>query len=171
MPKPSTNKNRLWRWGKELILMIVLLTIISIGLDLWRSQQIPKGQEPILNVIDINGEQINLAKLSADKPIIVYFWATWCSACKITSPSVNWLAQDYPTISIAIRSKDNETLKAYMKYHDYDFKVINDLNGWISKQWGISATPTIMVIKQGKIVSITTGVTSPVGIWLRYHLA
>jgi hypothetical protein len=54
---------------------------------------------------------------------------------------------------------------------DYSFDVLNDTSGQIGRDWAISVTPTIAIIKDGEIKSITTGVTTPLGIWLRAALA
>ncbi|GAL17893.1 hypothetical protein JCM19235_6446 [Vibrio maritimus] len=45
--------------------------------------------------------------------------------------------------------------------------MINDANSLISRHWNITVTPTIAVINKGQIENISTGVTTPMGLWLR----
>ncbi|TAF52764.1 MAG: thioredoxin [Oscillatoriales cyanobacterium] len=33
--------------------------------------------------------------LKADKPVLAYFWATWCGPCRLVSPSIEALAETY----------------------------------------------------------------------------
>lgn len=33
--------------------------------------------------------------LKADKPVLAYFWATWCGPCRLVSPSINALTAIY----------------------------------------------------------------------------
>jgi thioredoxin 1 len=33
--------------------------------------------------------------LKADKPVLAYFWATWCGPCRLVSPSIDVLAATY----------------------------------------------------------------------------
>jgi predicted transcriptional regulator len=58
-----------------------------------------------------------------------------------------------------------------MDNSDYSFPVINDDKGSISRSWGVSATPSIVIIKDGEISFITTGVSTPPGLWLRMLFA
>ncbi|MFU2047596.1 hypothetical protein [Avibacterium gallinarum] len=48
---------------------------------------------------------------------------------------------------------------------------VNDPQGTLSAQWHIQVTPSIIIIKNGKIVHITTGLSSPWGLKLRLWLS
>ncbi|GAM54143.1 suppressor for copper-sensitivity scsD [Vibrio ishigakensis] len=62
-------------------------------------------------------------------------------------------------------------MSRYLEAHEYQFQNINDTSGAISRDWGISVTPTIAIIKDGKVETITTGVTTPVGLFARLLLS
>ena len=66
--------------------------------------------------------------------------------------------------------RPDERVSRYLQAKDYNFDVLNDTSGQIGRDWAISVTPTIAIIKDGEIKSITTGVTTPLGIWLRAAL-
>ena len=70
-------------------------------------------------------------------------------------------------VTIALTSGKGARVSQYLQEKDYNFTVINDVAGDISKQWGVFVTPTIVILDKGKIKFITTGFTSPLGIWLR----
>lgn len=117
------------------------------------------------------GETLDLAKQSQDKPILVYFWGTWCGVCTHTSPTINQLAQDKTgqVVSIAIQSGNNDELNAYMQNKGYQFVVINDDAGQIFKAWQGQVTPSYVIIKNGKI---TQGFTGLAPLWsLKLRLA
>jgi hypothetical protein len=84
---------------------------------------------------------------------------------------VDWFSNHYQVVSVALSSGSDERVHRYMQAKDYEFPVINDSNGLISRQWNISVTPTIAVIYKGKIENISTGVTTPMGLWLRIFSA
>lgn len=150
---------------------MVVLTILSIAIDVWRSRNITTESIPSIAPSTLKGGWIDINKMSQNKPVLVYFWATWCPVCDFVSPSVNWLSDNYQVVSVAITSGDTKRLKQYMQYKEYRFDVINDATGSISRQWGVSVTPSVFIVNKGEISSITTGATTPMGLWLRLIFA
>ena len=160
------------RWSKELLSILLIVGVISAAMDFYRSQSMPQGNAIPMVGTSIQGEEIDLIELSKQgEPVIVYFWATWCGACKFVSPSVDWLAKSHNVVSVSLSSGPDERVSRYLQAKDYNFDVLNDTSGQIGRDWAISVTPTIAIIKDGEIKSITTGVTTPLGIWLRAALA
>ncbi|NEO38266.1 MAG: thioredoxin [Moorea sp. SIOASIH] len=47
------------------------------------------------NVITIEEKDFEIEVLKAQQPVLVYFWATWCGPCRLVSPSVDWVAENY----------------------------------------------------------------------------
>ncbi len=163
---------RIKRWSKELLSILLIVGVISAAMDFYRSQSMPQGNAIPMVGTSIQGEEIDLIELSKQgEPVIVYFWATWCGACKFVSPSVDWLAKSHNVVSVSLSSGPDERVSRYLQAKDYSFDVLNDTSGQIGRDWAISVTPTIAIIKDGEIKSITTGVTTPLGIWLRAALA
>lgn len=166
---PRTSRGK--RWLKEAAWMLAFFIVASIGLDLWRSQTMPTDKVPALVMQSTQGERIDLVERSHKAPVVVYFWGTWCSVCRFVSPTINWLDSDYDVVSIAVSSGDNRRLNGYLNHHGYQFETINDNRSAIMKEWGVSALPTIVILKDGKVSSITTGFSTPPGLWFRMLLA
>ncbi len=47
------------------------------------------------SVVEITDPQFEQEVESADKPVLVYFWAPWCGPCRLVSPSINAIANAY----------------------------------------------------------------------------
>jgi len=157
-----------WRgWLKEVLIFSLIAITIGWAADLWRSQSIVSGKAPELIAQSVLGEKINLLAMSKEKPVLVYFWATWCGVCGTVSPSVDFISEHFQVLSVALTSGDEQRIKQYLNAKQYNFNVVNDPRGEISREWGVSVTPTIFVISDGQISSVTTGFTSPIGMWLR----
>ncbi len=169
--KPIQRRKGWLGWLKEALIFISIIVVVGIAADLWRSQSMVSGKAPELINLSIQGEEIDLTAMSQDKPVMVYFWATWCAVCSSVSPSVDFLSDNNQVVTVALTSGESSRIKQYLKAKEYNFSVVNDPKGTISRDWGVSVTPTIFIVYKGEITSVTTGFTSPFGMWLRLLLA
>ena len=160
-------KTRLLRWLREGIILLALLAVVMLAMDWWRAPVAPPSFES-MSLQTLNGQTVTMEALSADKPLLVYFWASWCTVCRFTTPDIAKLYDEGNNVmTIALRSgKDDEVMKGLQR-KDYRFPVVNDPHGEISQRFQISVTPTLLVIYQGRIISTTSGWTSYWGMKLR----
>lgn len=47
------------------------------------------------SVISITDSEFESEVFKGEKPVLVYFWASWCGPCKLVSPSIDWAADTY----------------------------------------------------------------------------
>lgn len=169
MLKKGKSKTKAVRWIKEILTFALILLVLSFAIDAWRSREMPSENMPSLSMSTLEGNWVDIKTMSQDKPVLLYFWATWCPVCNFVSPSVNWLSKSHQVISVALTSGDDRRVGQFMAYKEYNFPVINDPTGTLGQAWGVAATPSIVIIKNGEISSITTGFTTPMGMWLRLY--
>lgn len=155
------------RWLREGLVLILLLAVVLFVMDMWRAPKLPASfDNAALQTLD--GRSVTLSELSEDRPLLLYFWASWCGVCRYTTPDVAHLAQEGANVmTIGLRSGDDTQLAAWLARKKLELPVINDADGALSRNWQISATPTFVVLDKGQIVSSTTGWTSLWGIKLR----
>lgn len=169
MKKKRTAK----RLIKEILTYIVAFTVLSLAVDFWRKRDMPVLDASQIVGVSNKGERIDVIEISKYKPVIIYFWATWCVPCKFVSPTISWISgsDDYEVVGVSIGSGTNDRVSRFIDAHEYKFSNINDSRGLLGREWGISVTPTIVIVKDGKIESVTTGMTTPMGILARAWLA
>lgn len=169
-PKKST-KQRIWSAFKTILLYGTVFIVIYTAINWWRQPIMPTN--PQLQLTDHQGQTIDLASMSQDKPTLVYFWGTWCPICRTTSPSVNSLAEsgDYPVVTIAVQSGSNQDIQNYMTKNNYNFTTVNDQEGAIFDDWQGQVTPSFVILKDGKMTQGLTGIQPLWSLKLRLWLS
>lgn len=158
--------SRLTRGIREAVLLILIAAAVLFGMDWLRTPQLPENLTQ-QSLHALQGE-IDLTQLSQQRPVLVYVWASWCSVCKLTTPTVASLSQGgTPLVSVALRSGNDASIAAWQRKKGITGIAVNDENGALGQRWHITATPTFLIVYRGKVVSITSGWTSSIGLKLR----
>ncbi|MDO4434320.1 MAG: redoxin domain-containing protein [Alysiella sp.] len=165
-------KKKLKYWLKQITQTLAILLIVSVVMDWWRSPNAPMNAADVPFQTIYQNKNNTLANASANQTLVLYFWGTWCNICKHTSPAIEDLhANGVPVLGVAWGSGSDENIKHYLNNNHLKFDTINDENGQLSQQWGVKVTPTIILIKNGKVLHSTTGLASYWGLKTRLWLA
>ena len=88
-----------------------------------------------------NEENFDSEVINSDKITIVDFYADWCGPCKMMSPVIDKIAEEYA-----------ENIKVG--------KVNVDDNQELAMKYNVMSIPTILIFKNGKLEKTFIGVTS-----------
>ncbi|SUO97600.1 protein disulfide oxidoreductase [Suttonella ornithocola] len=138
------------RFAFEALKALIVFLLIYFVVNWWRQPVQPA--EPQLQLTDYQGQLVDIAALSQDKPVLIYFWGSWCGICRYMSPKIQQLKSDgYEVVTIAVQSGDNPSVAKYLQEHHYDFTTINDEQGKIFQDWQGRVTPSYVILKQGQL--------------------
>ena len=145
----------------------ITLLFLSFSLALGSFAQDDQGtddgrQKKVASVIleDMDGNEVNTADLGFDGPIIISFWATWCSPCK---RELNNYADLYPDWQeetgvelVAVSIDDPRSMmrvKPYVNSVGWDYTVLLDPNKAFARAMQVNNVPhTFLVDADGKVV-------------------
>lgn len=91
-----------------------------------------------MSVITITKENFAAEVLNSDKPVLLDFWASWCGPCRMLSPVVDEIAGERSDIKVG--------------------KVNVDEQPELASAFQVMSIPTLVVIRNGKIVNQSVGV-------------
>jgi len=155
------------RWLREILLMLLIAVAIMWGVDRVRKPELPASFSAA-PVQTLDGEQLSIAALSAERPLLIYVWATWCAICRYTTPAVETLTQEGENVlSVALRSGDDARLAGWMAKKGLSMATVNDPRGVLAQEWQVSVTPTLVFVSKGEVTGTTTGWSSYWGMKLR----
>lgn len=160
-------RSKFARWLREGIVWLLIAAAAVVIVDQFRKPELPATfiSTPLQT---LDGESVDLAKLSQDRPLLVYVWATWCGVCRYTTPSVAEMAQEGGNVlTVALRSGEDAALSQWLAKKRYAMPTVNDPKGELAKSWQVQVTPTVLIISHGEVKSVTTGYTSGWGMKLR----
>ena len=88
--------------------------------------------------LKITRENFENEVMKSNIPVLIDFWAPWCGPCRMMGPIMEQLAEEYEG-------------KAKVG------KVNVDEEGELSQAFGVMSIPTIVLVKDGKVVKQAVG--------------
>ena len=88
-------------------------------------------------VLHITKENFEEQVLHSEKPVLLDFWASWCGPCRMVSPTIDEIAGERDDIKLG--------------------KVNVDEQPELAGAFQVMSIPTLVVIKDGKIVNRAMG--------------
>lgn len=154
------------RWPTWLLqLALFAMAVVLIGV--WQSRGAAQGPVPQLSGVTLDGEAFDVGKWRGE-PVLVHFWATWCPICNLEHGSIESIAGDHRTMTIAAWSEGEEVIRQYMAEHELDFPVLVDEHGQWASVFGVQGVPASFVIDpEGEIRFVEIGYTTEIGLRLR----
>ena len=93
-----------------------------------------------MSVLLVNKNNFQKEVLESDSPVLIDFWASWCGPCKAISPIIDEISEKHPEIKVC--------------------KINIDEEQELATQFDIMSVPTLLVIKDGKVINQSVGLKS-----------
>lgn len=91
-----------------------------------------------MTTLPVSDDSFEQDVLNSSTPVVVDFWAAWCGPCKMIAPSLEEIATEMgDKVKIA--------------------KINIDENPMTPTKYGVRGIPTLMIFKDGKVISTQVG--------------
>ena len=93
-----------------------------------------------MGIIELTGETFEAEVLKSNRLVIVDFWATWCTPCRMLTPILEESAAERPDIKIC--------------------KINMDDAQDIAEQYAVMSLPALLYFKNGELIEDSIGLIS-----------
>lgn len=93
-----------------------------------------------MSVEKITAENFEQEVMKSERVVLLDFFATWCGPCRMVGPIIEEIAEEEPSVKVG--------------------KIDVDQEGDLASQFQIFSIPTLVVMKDGKVVQKATGARS-----------
>jgi thiol-disulfide isomerase/thioredoxin len=112
---------------------------------------------------DLDGKIVDLAQYVGKKPVLLEFWATWCSICAELAPRLEQAAKKYKgkvdvvVVAVGVNQKPT-TIKRHLVKHAPPGIVLFDKDGDASRAFDAPSTSYVVILdRKGRVTYTGTG--------------
>lgn len=143
-----------------LIGVLILAAVATLGIAMAQGVGRPDQgradgnakQAPAFALERFDGQQFALADYG-DRPVFIYFWASWCVPCKVEAPLIEKLWPEYRDrgwifLGINIWDADADA-RRFIERERLTFPSARDQAGKVYLEYGVQALPTAFFLNPG----------------------
>ena len=121
------------------------------------------GTTPDFSSWDLNGKQVSLSALGR-RPVLLTFWATWCTVCRDELPALQRLQDQYRSggftvLAVNYRESSSDRMRKYLSGLGVSLQTVIDPEGAIGAAYGVDVGLPVNVLsdRSGTVAQIMIG--------------
>jgi thiol-disulfide isomerase/thioredoxin len=121
------------------------------------------GSTPDFSSWDLDGKRVSLSELGR-RPVLLTFWATWCTVCRDELPALQELQDQYradglTVLAVNYRESSNDRMRQYLAGLHVNLQTVIDPEGAIGTAYGVDVGLPVNVLsdRSGTVARIMIG--------------
>lgn len=121
------------------------------------------GTAPAFTSWDLGGKKVSLSDFKGH-PVVITFWATWCTACQEELPAMQRIRDRYQSSGLSVlalnyRETSNARMSEYLAGLHVNLQAVIDPDGTIASAYGvdIGLPITVLLDRSATVVQILIG--------------
>jgi thiol-disulfide isomerase/thioredoxin len=118
------------------------------------------AQAPAVTVHDLDGKSVNLGEYIGKKPVLLEFWATWCTNCEELLPRVRSAQATYGGkvefigVNVTV-NQSPERVRRYLEANKPPYRTLYDDMGTSTRAYQVPATSYVVIVDRAGKVAYT----------------
>ncbi len=125
-----------------IIIVIIIFIIALIFLSMYMNKS--ENTSNTTSILKVSSNNFEQEVLNSEKIVLVDFYADWCGPCKIFSPILEDISNEYDSVKVVKVNIDDEIE--------------------LAQHYGVTSVPTLIIIQNGKVVDRSVGAVSKLAI-------
>lgn len=125
-----------------IIIVIIIFIIALIFLSMYMNKS--ENTSNTTSILKVSSNNFEQEVLNSEKIVLVDFYADWCGPCKIFSPILEDISNEYDSVKVVKVNIDDEIE--------------------LAQHYGVTSVPTLIIIQNGRVVDRSVGAVSKLAI-------
>jgi peroxiredoxin len=112
---------------------------------------------PDFTLLDVDGKSVSLSD-NRGRVLLVNFWATWCTPCRVEMPSMETLyrqfsREEFEILSVSSDFEGAAVVKPFMRSYQLTFPALIDNDFEVSNLYQVRSIPATYIIDQEGVIT------------------